>query len=265
MIPKIIHFFWIGDNPIPEKDQNFIDGWRKTNPDYEIKMWNETNYDFTKNEYMRAAYENKKFGFVPDYARLDVIYNYGGFYFDTDVEIIKSLDGLLNNQCFFGFESEKMVNLGHGFGAEPKCDIIKQMLDSYSSISFVNSDGTINKTPSPVYQTDVLKRNGLLLNNTNQVLNKNIFIYSSDYFAPMDYNTAKIELTDNTVSIHHYHASWFSENQKKSYDVMKRINNRFGSKLGKVVYQPFRVYYLVKEYGVKKLVSKFTNKIRKND
>ena len=92
MIPKIIHYCWIGGTPLPEIAKKCIESWKKCCPDYEIREWNESNYDFTQNVYMKEAYEVKKWGFVPDYARLDIIYRYGGFYLDTDVELLKSLD-----------------------------------------------------------------------------------------------------------------------------------------------------------------------------
>ena len=118
MIPKVIHYCWFGGNPIPEKDRRYIEGWKEKCPDYEIIEWNERNYDVSKNKYMAQAYEEKKWGFVSDYARLDLVYQYGGIYFDTDVELLKPLDNLLELEMFCGFESTKYVNFGIGFGAE---------------------------------------------------------------------------------------------------------------------------------------------------
>ena len=128
MIPKIIHYCWFGNGPIPEKDKKCINSWKKYCSDYKIIQWNEKNYDITKNKYMNQAYQQKKWGFVPDYARLDIIYTYGGIYLDTDVEIIKSFDSLLSNRGFAGFERPDYVNLGLGFGAEAENIIIKKML-----------------------------------------------------------------------------------------------------------------------------------------
>ena len=120
MIPKKIHYCWIGGNPLPELAIKCIESWKKYCPDYEIIEWNEKNYDFRKNQFMREAYDEKKWGFVPDYARLDIIYEHGGIYLDTDVEIIKPLDSLLKEQGFAGMEQPGIVALGLGFGAEPK-------------------------------------------------------------------------------------------------------------------------------------------------
>ena len=102
MIPKKIHYCWFGGNPLPELAIRCIESWKKYCPDYEIIRWDESNYDVTKNKYMYQAYENKRWGFVPDYARLDIIYNYGGIYLDTDVELLNSLDDLLDQKCFLG-------------------------------------------------------------------------------------------------------------------------------------------------------------------
>ena len=134
MIPKIIHYCWFGGNEIPENDKKCIESWKKYCPDYKIIRWDESNYDYKKNSYMREAYEAKKWGFVPDYARLDIIYNYGGIYLDTDVELLKSLDEILDCEGFFGFESENLVNLGLGFGAVKGNEIIRDMMLQLSLI-----------------------------------------------------------------------------------------------------------------------------------
>ncbi len=116
MIPKVIHYFWFGEQPLSELAIKCIESWKKFCPDYEIKLWNESNYDVSKNQYMLQTYQAKKYGFTVDFARLDVIYNYGGIYLDTDVELLKPLDEILNDKCFMGFESNKTVALGLGFG-----------------------------------------------------------------------------------------------------------------------------------------------------
>ena len=147
-IPKIIHYCWVGGKPKPQSVLYCIESWKRCCPDYEIREWNESNYDFTKNEYMRQAYEAKKWGFVPDYARLDIIYEYGGIYLDTDVEMLRSPDELLGQDGFMGFENtgdgEYFVNCGHGFGAVPHHEVIRKARDLYNVLSFLNEDGTPN-------------------------------------------------------------------------------------------------------------------------
>jgi len=206
-IPKKIHYCWIGGKPIPEHNKKIMESWKKFCPDYEIIEWNESNYDFTKNRYMREAFENKQWAFAPDYARLDIIYEYGGIYLDVDVELVKPLDDLLNLKGFAGFQSEKFCAFGLGFGAVPKLPIIKELRDCYENLRFVNEDGTLNKEASPKYQTECLVKKGLILNNINQKIN-DLTIYSTEYFCPKDLVSGEINLTENTYSIHHFDASW---------------------------------------------------------
>ena len=127
MIPKKIHYCWFGNNPLPEKDRKCIESWKKYCPNYEIIRHDENNYDISKNKYMKQAYESKKWGFVPDYARLDIIYNEGGIYLDTDVELTKNLDELLKYDAYMGFEDDIHVSPGLGFGAIKHHEGIKKL------------------------------------------------------------------------------------------------------------------------------------------
>ena len=213
MIPKVIHYCWFGHTELPPLAKKCIASWRKFLPDYEIKEWNESNYDITKNAYMAAAYKEKKYGFVPDYIRSDLIYEYGGFYFDTDVEVIKSLDSLLQHKGIMGFESKDLVNGGLIVGGEKGLDIFREMRDIYNSISFYNKDGTLNLLPSPAYNTEVLVRHGLERNGTLQNV-AGITIFPTDYFCPKPSEFGKIRITENTLTIHHFAASWVSPKQR---------------------------------------------------
>ena len=144
MIPKVIHYCWFGRSELPPLAKKCIASWKKFLPDYEIKEWNEDNYDITKNAYMAAAYKEKKFGFVPDYIRFDLIYKYGGFYFDTDVEIIKPLDSLLQYKGIMGFEAKDFVNGGLIVAGEKGLEVFKEMRNIYDSVSFYKEDGSLN-------------------------------------------------------------------------------------------------------------------------
>ncbi len=248
MIPKIIHYCWFGNNPIPEGDRKNIETWKKVCPDYKIIEWNEKNYDITKNKYMYDAYKNRKMGFVPDYARFDIIYEYGGIYLDTDVEILKPLDKLLENHAYMGFEMGKYINGGIGFGAEAHNDIIKQLRDMYDSMNFYCEDGTLNLLPSPSYITELLKKKGLIVNDKMQMV-ENMRIYPSEYFAPKDYKTGKINVTDNSYTIHHYNGSWIEKNKVKIF-INKVIN-----KIKKITY---KIKLLLKN---KKFFSKIYEKL----
>ena len=236
MIPRKIHYFWIGGNPKPESVLKCIESWKKYCPNYEIIEWNESNYDFTKNLYMRQAYERKKWGFAPDYGRLDVIYLYGGLYFDTDVELIRSPEELLKNRAFFGFDratdtSQNTVACGLGFGAEQQHPILKNMMDVYSNVSFVKEDGSLNLLPSPYYTTRCLQEYGLKNENRDQLL-QDVMIYASDVLCPKSYGATELHLTERTVSIHHFDATWLDEDLKRKHDRTIRINSLLGDKLG---------------------------------
>lgn len=217
MIPKMIHYCWFGGAEKPSLAKKCIASWKKFCPDYEIIEWNETNIDIqAMPDYVKEAYEAQKWGFVPDYIRLWLVYTYGGIYLDTDVEIIKSFDQLLSLHAFCGFESKEYVNFGLGFGAEKGNARIKKVMDSYLEMHFRNEDGTLNLIPSPVLNTKALCECGLIQNNSLQNL-ENMMVYPMEYFCPMDYQTRLISKTKNTYSIHRYSASWFPPDQKAAY------------------------------------------------
>lgn len=260
MIPKIIHYFWIGEKPLGEKEIKCMESWKRFCPDYEIKLWNEKNYDFSKNEYMREALKAKKYGFVPDYARLDIIYNYGGIYLDTDVELIKPLDDLLGLKGFCGFENKQKVNLGQIFAAEAGHEIVKLMRDEYNEINFLNENGTINTTASPVIQTTSLRRAGLKLNGEKQVLANGFTVFPPDFFSPYDFETETIKKTANTYSIHHYAATWYSKIDKIRHKRIVFLNTHLGV-VGKAGATIYRTAYNIKSNGIKNTVSKILDKL----
>ena len=255
MIPKKIHYCWIGGNPLPKSAQKCIDSWKKYCPDYEIVEWNEKNYDFTKNQYMKDALEVKKWGFVPDYARLDIIYQHGGIYLDTDVEIVKSFDDLLSDKGFAGFESKEYVALGLGFGAEAGNPVIKSLMDSYESLSFRNPDGTLNLIASPELNTVELCNLGLQRTGEMQNLMNCFKIYPAEYFCPKSINDGIIRKTANTYSIHHFDATWFTEEQQKDKIA------RWESKQKKAKKKARREK--IKRVIIKVFGEKFYNKLRK--
>ncbi len=220
MIPKVIHYCWFGGNPLPESAKRCIQSWKKYMPDFEIKEWNESNFDINIISYTKEAYDAKKYAFVSDYARFWILYNYGGIYFDTDVELIKSITKIVNQGPFMGcetiasFNSIANVNPGVGLGATPQHYLYKEFLDKYSDLHFVNKDGTINTTTIVVYTMEILKKHGL--RNLNEIQKcGGINIYPKEYFCPIDYQTGKIEITSKSVSIHHFTATWKTESQKR--------------------------------------------------
>ena len=234
MIPKVIHYCWFGKGEMPKIAKKCIESWKKFCPDYEIICWNEDNFDLTQNRYMREAYEAGKWAFVSDWARLKVIYDNGGIYLDTDVELIKPIDNLLDTRGFMGFDEKGIVATGLGFGAEKENEIIGEFLKDYNDISFILPDGSFDLTPCPDRNTQTLKRLGMDTENTNQTFMGMTFL-PDEYLCPMDYTTGKKTITENTYSIHHYSASWTSSVTKRT-TFLKRI---LGVKLYNKIYGKF--------------------------
>lgn len=227
-IPKKIHYCWFGGGEIPSHLQNYINGWKEKCPEYEIIRWDESNYDLSKSEYMKQAYDSRKWGFVPDYARLDIIYNEGGIYFDTDVELIKAPDKLLNDSMFCGFNGYGMISLGLGFGAEKGNELIRELRDEYAGKKFLYDDGRLNLTACTWYQYPVFKKCGVKFDNTYQNVNGNV-IYPSEVLAPLGASGCAHNYTANTVSSHHAELSWISSDEKREYErfrktIMTRIH-----------------------------------------
>lgn len=207
MIPKKIHYFWFGGNEKPKSVKKCIDSWKKFCPDYEIIKWNETNFDVHCMPFVEQAYEAKKYAFVSDVARLIVVYEQGGIYMDTDVEVIKPLDDLLKNKAYMSFENNENVNTGQGFGAEAGFPLLKEHIDVYRNASFIIEDGSLNQTACTKYTTDLLAKKGLIRNGEKQVIDS-LTLYPADFFNPLDSLTGKLNKTENTYSIHWYDASW---------------------------------------------------------
>ena len=234
MIPKIIHYFWFGENEIPEKDKKNIETWKKYCPDYEIRLWNEKNYSIPNVGYVQDAARMKKWGHVCDYARLDVLYRYGGIYLDTDVEIIKPFDELLEYRGFIGFENLSNVNTGQGIGSEPGNKSVKGMMDAYQNRSFILEDGSCDLTPCPEINTIYLVEKGLIQNNTRQTVEE-LEVFPTEYFCPKHILTGKITITPQTFSIHHFAGSWFEPEKKRKMQRSEKIRNIFGMRVGNII------------------------------
>lgn len=223
MIPKKIHYCWFGKNELPKKAKKCIVSWKKYCPDYDIIEWNEDNFDVNQNPYTVYTYANKKYAFLSDYARLQIVYNEGGFYFDVDVEIVRPLNELLEHRAFFGFETEKYVNTGIGFGAEKKNDIVYEMLKEYDILL----DGTKGTIGCPILNTKALLKKGLVLNGKKQIV-EDIVVYPVAYFNPYDDPTGRLNLTKETYSIHWFAKSWMSKSEIIRSEIMKPIHRIFG-------------------------------------
>lgn len=207
MIPKIIHYCWFGRGEKPELAVKCIESWKKYLPDYELKEWNEDNFDISQNQYVREAYESRKFAFVTDYVRLYAIYTEGGIYMDTDVEVVGTFDKFLHHHAFSGFETDGNVPTGM-MAAEKGSMWAKDLLDQYQNRVFLLPDGSFDMTTNTTVITDYMLDKGLILNNQFQDFPKLCTMYPADFFCPKDHRTGKIRCTRNTVCIHHFAGSW---------------------------------------------------------
>lgn len=227
MIPKIIHYCWFGRNPKPKLAKKCIKSWRRFCPDYEIIEWNEDNFDIsTAPLYVRQAYEAGKWAFVTDYVRLQVVYESGGIYLDTDVELKKNLDFLLVHRAYFGFESRDTINTGHGFGAEKGTPILREMMEVYERSVFLLPDGSWDCTPCPERDTQIFLHHGLRQDDTMQILEGDILILPSIYLCPIEWTTKVRRRSGKTVSIHWFHASWHTEEESAQRAAEAKIIRR---------------------------------------
>jgi len=216
---KIIHTFWFSNDPIPYQYQRCIDSWKKFCPDYKIIIWNSSTYDVNKNKFMKQAFDAKKWAFVSDYARLDVIYQYGGIYLDMDVEVLRSLDSLLQVNSFFGIDEHDCIDLGTGFGSVEGNPFIKELLGCYEKESFINEDGTMNLVPQPTKLLYKFQEYGYVRKQASQKVNDTIFL-SLNYF---DVYCGKTILQNRKSGkeflIHWHNAGWWDEEQRnKRYE-----------------------------------------------
>lgn len=248
MIPKIIHYCWFGKNPLPELAVKCIDSWKRFCPDYEIIRWDESNFDINCNSYLKEAYEAKKWAFVSDYARLRIIYENGGIYFDTDVELIKPIDNLLDEKCFFGSETDGWANTGLGFGAECENPIVLDLLSMYDNRHFEKVRGVYDLTPCPALNTEPLVKKGYVFSKSLVWRNKDFSVFPPEYFCPLDYETGVLTVTNNTYSIHLFSALWVSAQDLEVASTLEKINKSY-SGVVRLFEKQKALYVIAKKYG----------------
>lgn len=208
-IPKIIHYCWFGRNKKSELIEKCMESWSRILPDYEIIEWNEDNFDVNICRYTKEAYERKKWAFVSDYARLYALYNYGGLYFDTDVEVLKPLDAFLHHDFFSGFESKDSPITPAVIGAAKGNDLIKQLLDNYADRTFVKANGELDMTPNTQTITRFLLDVGIIKNGKKQLLDDGkVAIYPQIMFSPNNFSLIWGEPSPKSYTIHHFDGSW---------------------------------------------------------
>lgn len=229
-IPKVIHYCWFGRGEKNKLIQRCIRSWKKYCPDYEIIEWNEDCFDINCCDYVREAFEGKKWAFVTDYARLKILYEQGGIYLDTDVELIRSLDAFLNLDAFMGIEQEpererQEVATGLATGAIPGHPILKEMMEDYENSHFLRPDGSLDTTTCTVRNTAILARHGYNYKNEKQIVG-GVTVFPWDYFCPMYRETHVVHKTSNTVAIHRYGLSWTPIEHQKAREARIRRQNR---------------------------------------
>lgn len=222
-IPKTIHYCWFGGNQLPDDAKRYIETWKRYCPDYKIIEWNETNFDVFQNQYCREAYEAKKWAFVSDYVRLKVLYDHGGIYMDTDVEVCKNLDDLLIYSACTGFESNTGIVTGIIMACKNN-EWIGYLLDYYTDKHFLDEKGKCDLTTNVTVITNMtVKKYSLLLNNKKQVFGGSNVIFPFDYFCAKSLDDGKIRMTSNTYTIHHFAGSWLTPLQKCRHKIKELL------------------------------------------
>lgn len=227
VVPKIIHYCWFGGKPKPKSVLRCIVSWRKYCPDYDIKEWNEQNFDVNALPYTHDAYQAGKYAFVSDVARFWILYHEGGVYFDTDVEVIKPIDDLVEQGPFMGWEKADALGNVHvapglGLAAPAGSPLYREILDGFAKLNYYLEDGQWNPYTMIPLVTDILKEKGLRIDGSLQTV-EGLTIYPADYLCPMDSLTGKISITNNTYTIHHYTMSWLPKTTQCRVHLMRQI------------------------------------------
>ena len=212
-IPKIIHCCWFGSNEIPEKEHKCMESWKKYFPEHDVKLWNENNFDINENIFAKQAYEANHFAFVSDYVRTKVLYEYGGLYLDTDVEILQNFDSVLSKEtCFLGFETRAKIGTAV-MGFTPKHDVLKHFLKFYQSNNFRKKNGDINTIANVTILTDVLSKRGLIADGTSQTID-DIEVFQREYFYPKKISDSEFVISLQTIAVHKCSNSWMTERER---------------------------------------------------
>ena len=224
MIPKIIHLCWLSGDAYPAKIARCIDSWKKVMPDYEVILWDTNRFDINQSKWVKQAFEKKKYAFAADYIRLYALYNMGGIYLDSDVEVLKRLDDFLDLPYFIGAEKAGTPEAAV-IGAKKGCDWIKHCLDYYTDRPFIKADGNLDIRKLPEILDEQIKKlkpiRVLSLEESKNVrsfdFDKEVLVLNDAFFSPKVFDSREVELTPYTYVIHHYQNSWFSPKAKAYY------------------------------------------------
>lgn len=248
MIPKVIHYCWFGRGKKPALAEKCIASWRKYLPDFEIKEWNEDNYDVNSIPYTAEAYAAKKYAFVSDYARFDILYRFGGIYFDTDVEVIRPIDDILAAGPFMGCECGARIAPGLGGAAEKGMPVYEEILKDYRSRHFLKGDGSFNLTTVVDTATRIISAHTNKLNAGMVSRAAEINIYPQDYFCPKNPETFKLVVTKNTRTIHHYSGSWHTFQEELVFWTCRHFGRKAAMLVALVQHNPVYIVKRIRKY-----------------
>ena len=235
MIPKIIHFCWLSTDEYPELIKNCIATWKEKLPDYEFIHWDTNRFNLESNIWVKQAFETKKYAFAADYIRLYSVYHHGGIYLDTDIEVLKSFNNLLERPYFIGSEGNMIIEAGV-FGAEKNNPWVKNCLDYYEGKSFIKNDGTFDTLTLPrIMMSQIEKERTIVevlpenLSVEEQVNNSDkLYMFPKDYFCAKNHGTGMIEKTENTYCVHHFAMSWIDKKRTFLPNVKRQLMQVFG-------------------------------------
>lgn len=240
MIPRIIHYCWFGGGQMPPLAIKCINSWEKYLPEYKLMLWNEKTFDVTCCKYVAQAYESRKFAFVTDYVRLWALYEYGGVYMDTDVEVLRPLDDFLKHEAFSGFEDGELIPTGI-MAAKRRHPWIGMLLEDYTDLDFIKQDGSFDLTTNVVRITRrTMQYSPFKQDDTFQELKDGLAIYPKRIFCPKSYDTGRIALSRDTATIHHFSSSWHTEEERKQHRIQKTLRNAFGDAIGWKLYGAYK-------------------------
>lgn len=251
---KKIHYCWFGGKKLPANVKKCIKTWKKWLPDYEIKEWNESNFDINSNQFVKEAYENKKWAFVSDYVRIYALYNEGGIYLDTDVKILKDVSNIVDKEMFLGLEDSGYVGTAVIGVKEKNNQYVKNILDYYNTLKHFNVDIMYNYA-NPVIITKILNNyNDEKDNKGIRIYDNKIYVYPRDYFYPLSYNYSEKIYTKNTCMVHLFNATWTSRGERRVIGIYRRFGPVFGKKINS---------FIDKIFSFKSNCIEFLNKIYK--
>jgi mannosyltransferase OCH1-like enzyme len=249
MIPKVVHYCWLSDDPFPASIHKYIDSWKLILTDYEFILWDLNRFDINSSLWVKQAFESKKYAFAADYIRLYAVYNYGGIYLDCDVEVLKKFDDLLSLPYFIGTEGRNHIEAGV-FGAEKGTDWLRKCLEYYINRNFLLNDGRFDLTTLPVilFQQiskikEIKQADTLTEVVSNNKVNSNYFyLLPFDYLCSKDHTTGQILTSENSYCIHHFAMSWLPETTSLKFSrLKKKLMNRFGVDIVNMVIHIFKL------------------------